>query len=72
MSRVFDADGNRLKTYDENGREVSVISTLQASEEWSKQYEETVRAERIAIVECIVIVGLITLQMIRRARGLRI
>lgn len=69
MSRVFDADGNRLKTYDENGREVSVISTLQASEEWSKQFHETLLAERIAIIEGIAIVGMITLQLMRRMKG---
>lgn len=69
MSRVFDKNGNRLKTYDENGREVSVISTLQASEEWSKQFQETLLAERIAIIEGIAIVGMITLQLMRRMKG---
>lgn len=65
MSRVFDKNGNRLKTYDENGNEVCVISTLQADEEWMKQYEQTRLVEKVAITEGIAILGLIAVQAVR-------
>lgn len=64
MSRVYDKNGNKLRTYDENGREVSVISTLQASEEWSKQFHETLLAERVAVIEGACLLGLIAMQVV--------
>lgn len=66
MSRVYDKKGNKIKTYDKHGNEISVISTLQATHEWSLQYKETLLAERIAIIEAVVIAALITMQIAER------
>lgn len=66
MSRVYDKKGNKIKTYDKHGNEISVISTLQATHEWSLQYKETLLAERIAIIEAVVIAALIAERIIKR------
>lgn len=66
MSRVYDKKGNKIKTYDKHGNEISVISTLQATHEWSLQYKETLLAERIAIIEAVAIAALITMQIAER------
>ena len=64
MSRVYDKHGKILKTYDKHGNEVCVISTLQASEEWSKQFQETLLAERVAVIEGACLLGLIAMQVV--------
>ena len=47
-----------------NINKVSVISTLQASEEWSKQFHETLLAEKIAVIEGACLLGLIAMQVV--------
>jgi hypothetical protein len=51
--------------YNKNGEEISVISTLQATHEWAMQYKETLIAKRIAIIEAVIILGLIMERLIR-------
>lgn len=68
MSRVYDKQGKPLKTYDKDGNEVSVISTIQSTHEWCLQYKETLLAERIAIIEAVAIAGMIVVRIIERTK----
>lgn len=65
MSNVYNKHGKKIKTYNKNGEEIGVISTLQATHEWSMQYKETLLAERIAIIEAVALAGLIFERFIR-------
>ena len=56
---IYDKDGRKMKAYDKDGREICVISTWQAEEQWREQYEQTMLAEKVAIIEALAIVGLI-------------
>lgn len=64
MSNVYNKHGKKIKTYDKYGNETAVISTVQAAHEWAKQYKATLQAERIAILEAVVILGLIVEKLI--------
>lgn len=66
--KVFDKDGSRIKTYDKKGNEISVISAIEANNEWCLQYAETIRAEKIAIVEAVTILVMV-LVMIFEKKG---
>lgn len=65
MSRVYDKDGNRIKTYDKYGNEVCVISTFQAHDEWAAEYERAQALEKIAVIEAVAIVAIIAKEIIR-------
>jgi len=65
MSNVYNKNGEKIKPYNKNGEEISVISTLQATHEWAMQYKETLIAKRIAIIEAVIILGLIMERLIR-------
>lgn len=68
MSKVYDKDGVRIKTYDADGHEISVVSTWDADAQWREQYEQTLLAEKVAIIEALAIVGLIAAQIINKIR----
>lgn len=65
MSNVYNKKGERIKTYNKKGEEVSVISTAQAIHEWTLQYKETILAERIALIEAVIIAGIIAEKIIK-------
>lgn len=65
---IYDKHGNKMKAYDKDGREICVISTWQAEEQWREQYEQTILAEKVAIIEALAIVGLIAAQIMNKIR----
>lgn len=65
MSNVYNRKGEKIKTYNKAGEEISVISTLQANHEWALQYKETILAERIALIEAVIIAGIIAEKLIK-------
>ena len=64
MSRVYDKNGNRIKTYDKHGNETCVISTFQAHDEWAAEYERAQALEKIAVIEAVAIISLIAMKIV--------
>lgn len=68
MSKVYDKDGVRIKTYDKDGHEIGVVSTLDADAQWREQYEQTLLAERAVIIEAVAIVIMLAAQLFKTIR----
>ncbi len=68
MSKVYDKDGVRIKTYDADGHEIGVMSVLDADAQWREQYEQTLLAERAAIIEAVAIVIMLAAQLFKTIR----
>ena len=68
MSKVYDKDGNRIKTFDKHGNEISVISTTQNTLEWYEQYRQTLLAQKIALAEAVTIAGITIALIVKEIR----
>lgn len=56
----------KQKFYDENGKKAAAVSTVQATHEWALQYRQTLLAQRIAVIEGLIILAFIALFVAER------